>query len=49
MKHMKVLSNEKPAEAIETAWVQFKNVFGTLPLTANQALWVNSQIDQKLR
>ena len=49
MKHMKVLSNVKPKQAEVTAWVQFKNVFGTLPLTGNQSTWVLSQIDQALQ
>lgn len=49
MKHMKVLSSEKPVQADETAFVQFKNVFGTLPLSNAQAVWVASLIDQRLQ
>ena len=50
MKHMKVLSNEKPAVAEDqVAFVQLKNVIGTLPLTGTQAVWVLSQIDQKFQ
>jgi len=49
MKHVKALSNEKPVKGEEVAWVQLKNIIGTLPLTGNQALWVNAQIDMKLQ
>lgn len=49
MKHVMVLSSEKPACAEQTAWVEFKNVFGALPLTGDQALWVATQFDQWLQ
>ena len=49
MKHVKVLSSEKPACAEQTAWVEFKNVFGALPLTNNRAEWLATQVDQYLQ
>lgn len=49
MKHMKVLSSQKPAVAEEVAPVQGKNVFGTLALTPAQGVWVLSEIDQSLQ
>ncbi len=49
MKHVMVLSSEKPACAEQTAWVEFKNVFGGLPLTNTQATWLATQVDQWLQ
>jgi len=49
MKHMKVLSTEKPVQADETALVQAKNIFGTLALTPAQGTWILSEIDQALQ
>lgn len=49
MKHVKALSSEKPASAEYTAWVEAKNVFGKLPLTGEQALWVNAEVDHLLQ
>lgn len=52
MKHMKVLSSEKPALADEVAPVQAKNVFGFgagSALSAAQGTWVLSEIDQSLQ
>ena len=49
MKHMKVLSSQKPVAADEVSPIQGKNVFGTLALTPAQGTWVISQIDQELQ
>jgi len=49
MKHVKVLSNEMPVQAQETAWVELKNIVGGLPLTSQRAGWLVAQVDQKLQ
>lgn len=51
MKHVKVLSNEMPVQAQQTAWVELKNIVGVGPgsaLTAQQAGWLAGQINAKL-
>lgn len=47
MKHVKVLSNELPVQAQETAWVKFMNL-GPTPMTAAQGNWLSSQLNSKL-
>jgi len=37
------------ADAEQTAWVEFKNVFRLLPLTGQQEQWVGSQINDYLQ
>lgn len=49
MKHVKVLSNETPVQAQQTAWVELKNIVGGLPLTTPRANWLVAQVDQKLQ
>lgn len=49
MKHFKVLSNEMPAKAEETAWVTVKDIFVPGNLTGSQAEWVAAQVDHKLQ
>jgi hypothetical protein len=49
MKHMKVLTNEKPAQADEVAWVELKNIWGPLKLRPEQARWLLSAIDNWLQ
>lgn len=48
MKHVKVMSSEKPAHAEETAWVDLANVFLKRPLTGTRANWVLGQINDGL-
>jgi hypothetical protein len=49
MKHVKVLSSSKPANAEQTAWVELKNLVsvftGLRPLSARQSEWVATQWD----
>lgn len=47
MKHTKMVS--KPARAEQVAWVEFKNIFGPLPLRQDQAGWLVSLIDNALQ
>lgn len=49
MKHVKVLSTERPARADETAWVELKNIFGPLKLRSEQATWLLALIDSWLQ
>ncbi|MBI4558357.1 MAG: hypothetical protein HY706_12315 [Candidatus Hydrogenedentes bacterium] len=54
MKHLKVLSNQKPAQAAETAWVQLKDIIcvGNLcpgGLNLRQGKWLATQVDQWLQ
>lgn len=49
MKHVKVLSTEKPARAEETAWLEFKNIFRRLNLTVEQQAWLDAQVDNWLQ
>lgn len=49
MKHVKALSNKKPALATETAWVEWKNIFGPLPLAGVRLNWLAAQIDMWLQ
>jgi hypothetical protein len=48
MKHVKVLSTEKPVVAEEAAWVELKNIIGGMALTGGQIDWVLEQIDDAL-
>lgn len=49
MKHVKVLSTEKPAFAEETSWLEFKNIFRRLNLTGEQQDWLDAQVDNWLQ
>lgn len=54
MKHITVLSNQKPAMAEETAFLTLKNVLsGNLPndpsVTPTAAAWFNFQIESLLQ
>ncbi|MCP4641744.1 MAG: hypothetical protein GY851_14980 [bacterium] len=48
MKHVKVLTAEQPARADQVAWVELKNIFGPLKLSADQARWLLALIDNNL-
>ncbi len=48
MKHVKVLSTEKPVVAEEASWVELKNIIGGMALTSGQIDWVLEQIDDAL-
>ena len=45
MKHVKVLSTEKPISAEQVAWVELKNIFGPLKLRPAQAGWLVALFD----
>lgn len=45
MKHVKVLTTERPARADQVAWVELKNIFGPLKLRPEQARWLLAGID----
>ncbi|GMU94107.1 MAG: hypothetical protein AMXMBFR4_31650 [Candidatus Hydrogenedentota bacterium] len=45
MKHVKVLSTNRPVAAEQVAWVELKNIFGPLKLRNQQAFWLVSLID----
>ncbi len=47
MKHTKMVS--RPAQASYVAWVELKNIFGSLPLRPAQAGWIVSLIDHWLQ
>lgn len=47
MKHVNALSKPVKAEE-ETAWVEFRNVFGKAPLDQTEARWVYAQVDHFL-
>lgn len=49
MKHVKVLSTEKPMHAAETAWIRLKDLLPGNTLTGNQLAWFASQVDQALQ
>ena len=49
MKHVKVLSTEKPMQADEVAWVRLKDFLPGNALTANQLQWLASQVDETLQ
>ncbi|GMV93023.1 MAG: hypothetical protein AMXMBFR82_28010 [Candidatus Hydrogenedentota bacterium] len=49
MKHVKVLSTEKPVCAEQVAWVEFKNIFGPLKLRPEQQNWLVALIDNWLQ
>ena len=50
MKHVKVLSTEKPRPAYYTAWVELKDIIGFGRALNNvQATWLASQIDNALQ
>lgn len=50
MKHVKVLSSERPACSAITAWVQLKDIIGIgRGLNPTQAIWLASQIDNWLQ
>jgi len=49
MKHVKVLSSQKPASAEYTAWVELKNVLGLRPLSGEQPGWVATQWNDLLQ
>ncbi|MBN2308369.1 MAG: hypothetical protein JXR94_05325 [Candidatus Hydrogenedentes bacterium] len=49
MKHVKVLSTERPVHADQFAWVELKNIFGPLKLNADQARWLLAAIDNWLQ
>jgi len=49
MKHVKVLSTEKPACASQVAWVELKNLFGPLKLRPAQSNWLVALIDNWLQ
>lgn len=50
MKHVKVLSGERPACGAITAWVQLKDIIGIgRGLNRTQAIWLASQIDNWLQ
>ena len=45
MKHVRMLSTEKPAGAEQVAWVELKNIFGPLKLRPAQQQWLIALID----
>ena len=45
MKHVRMLSTEKPARADQVAWVELKNIIGPLKLRPAQQTWLISLID----
>jgi hypothetical protein len=47
MKHTKMVS--RPTDAAQVAWVEWKNIFGPLPLSTTGAAWLVSLIDNKLQ
>jgi hypothetical protein len=60
MKHVKVLSTEKPVQAQEVAWVQLKDIIGTNKagnpalnpqgnMSIAQTRWLAAQIDMWLQ
>lgn len=53
MKHVQMLSSEKPMKAEETAWVWWKNLFpaglGGQNLQNQQMVWLVSRVDQWLQ
>lgn len=49
MKHVKVLSNTKPASAEYTSFLEFKNIFRGLGLSNEQRGWVAGEINDLLQ
>jgi hypothetical protein len=49
MKHVKVLSTEKPVRANQVAWVELKNIFGPLKLRPEQQNWLVALFDNWLQ
>jgi hypothetical protein len=49
MKHVKVLSTNKPVAAEQVAWVELKNIFGPLKLRNAQANWLVALFDNWLQ
>lgn len=49
MKHVKVLSSEKPMQAQETSWVEWKQIWGPLKLSGAQTQWLAAVMDNALQ
>jgi hypothetical protein len=49
MKHVKALSNAKPAEANGVAWVELKNIIGPVKLRPVQLQWLINLVDSFLQ
>ncbi len=49
MKHVKALSNAKPAEASTVAWVELKNIIGPVKLRPVQLQWLINLVDSFLQ
>ena len=47
MKHVKALSNAKPAEASTVAWVELKNIIGPVKLRPVQLQWLINLVDSE--
>ena len=45
MKHVRMLSTEKPASADQVAWVGLKNIIGPVKLRPEQQQWLIALID----
>ena len=48
MKHVKMLSTERPAKADEMSWIPLKNIIAPFKLTAQQARWLLAGINNWL-
>ncbi|MDX9971372.1 MAG: hypothetical protein RBU21_00135 [FCB group bacterium] len=49
MKHVKVLSNTKPACAEYTSFLEFKNIFRGLGLTPERQNWLADELNDLLQ